>query len=256
MNDFVDYLNSLNSASGDNENAIAEYAKNDPNHYYEKLQVKLELVTSIVKEIQNTNPIIYILTGHAGDGKTNILIQVLKELGKYDSESGLKVCDTLLLENGRGLFYVKDISENNEDEQEKYFEKAIEKAKNNTSSVIISNTGQLLDILKKKGISESEVLEYIGSPEGSEIEFQGVNIKFVNVALCDNSSFINSFMEKINQPELWQKCEACKKREKCSIYLNHILVKKYHERSMKFVELFYRWNFENNNRSTDRKSVV
>jgi len=111
MNAFIDYLNSLNSASGDNENAIAENSKNDTHKFYDKLQVKTDLTNRICDEIQDKTPIIYFLTGHAGDGKTSILIQVLKELGKYDCDQGLSVSDTIKLNNDRNLFYIKDISE-------------------------------------------------------------------------------------------------------------------------------------------------
>jgi hypothetical protein len=255
MNKFIDYLNSLNSASGDNENAIAENAKNDENNYYEKVLVEQALTLNIINEIQAEKPIIFFLTGHAGDGKTSILIQVLNKLGKYNAKEGIKESDTVILDSGRKLTYIKDISELKDGDPIQKFNQALKGLKDNESSIIVSNTGQLLSLLISKGIDRSKALDCLDSNEGFELPIDDNIVRFVNLALYDNSDFIREFLIKINNDELWAECVNCAKKRNCSIFMNHILIREHFEKVCTFIEYYYRWNVENNNKFTIRQIV-
>lgn len=256
MNKFIDYLNSLNSASGDNENAIAENIKNDTEQIYDKIQVEQAISKNMAETIINGSPTIFFLTGHAGDGKTSILIQILRKLKVYDGNVGIQPYDTARLNENRKLFYIKDLSEIDEENLLTHFEYAINGARdNNMSSIIISNTGQMLKLLTGHGMSESDVLTYMDQNEGAETEYQGVTLNFINLALYDNSNFVHKFLEKINQEELWSPCLTCGYDHKCHIYFNHQLIDKYMDRVSRFMEYFYRWNYEENNRATIRQIV-
>lgn len=79
MNDFVKYLNGLHNYNAQNQNAYGE--KNVQSPYYERTQVPIDVCQHIINLIEKEEPHIIILTGHAGDGKTSIMYQVLKQFG-------------------------------------------------------------------------------------------------------------------------------------------------------------------------------
>ena len=80
MNDFVKYLNGLHNYNAQNQNAYGE--RNIESAYYSKTMVKIDVCNHILSLLNDQEPHIIILTGHAGDGKTSIMFQVLEELGK------------------------------------------------------------------------------------------------------------------------------------------------------------------------------
>lgn len=257
MNKFVDYLNSLNNASGNNENAIAENQLNDITQFYKKVTVNREITKNIIKEVLGDTPVVYFLTGHAGDGKTSILLQIIEGLVEDMANFKFKEFDEISIKNSKRFHYVKDISELSKEEQLERFEYAVELAKENmASSVVISNTGQLLELFKKNGYGESAILEIIDSKKGNEISFQGARIRVINIALCDNTDFIREFISKIICDELWEVCKTCEHRERCIACKNVELVKHYEDKVSTFVENYYKWNSENNNRATIRQMVA
>ena len=88
-NEFVNYLNSMNNASSSNINSLAE--SQVLSNYYHEIQVTRNIGTYISEQIKQNRNECFILTGHAGDGKTSILVQVLRELGLL--EKGKKLED-------------------------------------------------------------------------------------------------------------------------------------------------------------------
>ena len=78
VNDFIQYLNTLHSYHGHNSNAFGE--KNFTSNYYDRLLVDVPLCSYIVDKMSDDDPKIIMLTGHAGDGKTSLMYQVLKKL--------------------------------------------------------------------------------------------------------------------------------------------------------------------------------
>lgn len=75
-NNFIDYLNSTNHISGDSTGALAE--KQVKSEYFEKVKINRTLGDLIYESVVNKKHEVFILTGHAGDGKTSILAQVLR----------------------------------------------------------------------------------------------------------------------------------------------------------------------------------
>ena len=111
MNDFVKYLNGLHNYNAQNQNAYGE--KNVQSPYYERTQVPIDICQHIIKLIEKEEPHIVILTGHAGDGKTSIMYQVLEKFGvnilySQVSEQAIKEITT---ESGKTVTCVKDFSE-------------------------------------------------------------------------------------------------------------------------------------------------
>ena len=79
MNKFVTYLNGLHNYNAQNQNAYGE--RNAQSEYYAKTMVKIDICDHIVKLLKDEEPHMIILTGHAGDGKTSIMFQVLESMG-------------------------------------------------------------------------------------------------------------------------------------------------------------------------------
>ena len=98
-NEFINYLNSMNNANGDNINALAEAQVT--NKYYSSIRVDRKLGKFIQNKISNGEHKSYIITGHAGDGKTSILVQILKDLNLLAEGESLKVEDVKSRDNIR-----------------------------------------------------------------------------------------------------------------------------------------------------------
>ena len=67
-NTFVSYLNSMNNAGSDTVAALAEAQV--LNKYYSQIKIERKLGRYISDRIRSGEKDVYILTGHAGDGKT------------------------------------------------------------------------------------------------------------------------------------------------------------------------------------------
>ena len=78
MNGFVEYLNSTNNEGGNSTGSLAETQVKSK--YFDLVKVNRKLGTFISDTVKGKDYHAFILTGHAGDGKTSVLVQVLKEL--------------------------------------------------------------------------------------------------------------------------------------------------------------------------------
>ena len=114
-NDYITYLNSLHNYKAQNINSYAE--KNYDNKYYSKVMVKINLSDYFADQIETKAPHVIILTGHAGDGKTSIMYQVLQKFG-YDPKSVPGIAD-LDIGSMKKCRFVRDFSELNDDEKKK-----------------------------------------------------------------------------------------------------------------------------------------
>ncbi len=110
MNSFVDYLNSMNNASSDTIAALAESQVHSP--FFRKIQIGRNLGKYLADRISSGEHLAVVLTGHAGDGKTSILIQILQDLGFLDENSSLEPeKEYYNVGDGISLYAVKDMSE-------------------------------------------------------------------------------------------------------------------------------------------------
>ena len=265
MNDFVDYLNSTNNVGGDSTGSLAE--KQVKSVYYDAIKIDRKLGRHITNCVQSGQHQVYILTGHAGDGKTSILVQTLKEQGRLPAGEGLSI-----QEEFEDFYYVKDMSEVPEDQQSAVLERALCAPSNGKTSLLISNTGPLLKVfeeivqnrraLENKPFSSedrmqvrSKLLAQLDANEDSELELEGFRFALVNIARVDNVPFATRILKKILTPQLWQPCDTCTCAERCPIKNNRDLVQKQFDRVSVFVENFYRYLYENDKRMTIRQMV-
>lgn len=265
MNKFVSYLNSLNNANGSNENALAESQL--LNDYYDSIVIDRKITDYIYNLLFNKdNNIPLVLTGHAGDGKTSILIQILKKAGYFNN--GLKALKEVD-EFDSKLLYIKDMSELNESKQEDMFLNFIMAPENKESSILISNTGPLINTTKRlleKEYSKDEIedfeinlLSQIDEIESSEIIIKLKDkeylFKVINIAKIDNTYFVGEIIRKLTQINLWKSCELCSCNEKCPVYNNFKTIYNNQERIIEFVERLYIWFSDNQQRLTIRQMM-
>lgn len=265
MNDFVNYLNSTNNVGGDSTGSLAE--KQVRSRYYDAIKVDRKLGHYIIDCIQNGYHRAFILTGHAGDGKTSILVQVLKAQNKLPAETGLQI-----EEEFDDFYYVKDMSDIAEGQQAAALERAVRVPRNGKTSLLISNTGPLLKAfeelvqnkraLEGKTFTEEErmqtqtkILAQLDTNKDGELELEGFRFTLVNIARVDNVPFAVRIMEKILAPQLWEPCNHCACADRCPIKNNREIIRSQFERVSTFIENFYRYLYENDKRMTIRQMV-
>lgn len=265
MNEFVEYLNSTNNIGGNSTGSLAETQVRSP--FFDAVKVDRKIGNRISAEVKQGIYRAYILTGHAGDGKTSILAQVLKSLGLLKNDEGLSVSKEY-----EHLFYVKDMSEVSERDQVDYLKKALSAPSDNRTSILISNTGPLLnafvvleEIEKQESGSEmssdekielqSKLLTQLDKNEDKEIEVGEYRFVLVNIARVDNVSFAKNVLKKILAKDLWTKCDSCPMATKCPILFNRNQLFDQYERVADFIDNYYRFLYENDKRMTIRQMV-
>lgn len=263
MNEFVGYLNSINNVGGNSTGSLAEAQVKSK--YFHMVNVDRRLGNYIADSVATKNYKAFILTGHAGDGKTNILVQVLKKLGYLGENEGL-VEEKEFSE----FYYVKDMSEIAEKRQVSVLVKALSSPVSGRSSLLISNTGPLLNAfatLEKQRkaytgelfseedqiILQSTLLTQLDQNEDKEIVISEYRFMLINVARIDNVSFSSKILKKIVDDSLWMECVSCPCCNRCPIFNNKKLVTNQFDRVSAFIENYYRYLFENDKRMTIRQ---
>ena len=265
MNEFVDYLNTTNNMSGNSTGSLAE--SQVKSSYYDLVKVDRKLGDFIVNCVASSDHHAFILTGHAGDGKTSILVQVLKKMDK------LKNGDNLCVEKEYSdFFYVKDMSEIPAKRQVESLYKALKAPSIGKTSLLISNTGPLLkafdslvDMIrvsqgktygdKEKMGLQSALLSQMDTNLDSEIKIEGFSFYLINIARIDNVQFSKIILKKIITPQLWTVCSSCPKCKECPIKNNQFIVLQNYDRVSAFIENYYRYLYENDKRMTIRQMV-
>ena len=145
MNDFVKYLNGLHNYNAQNQNAYGE--KNVQSPYYERTQVPIDVCQHIINLIEKEEPHIIILTGHAGDGKTSIMYQVLKQFGVdiLSSQVSEQPITEISTESGKILTCIKDFSELSEEKRLSTLNQLMVSLANKKYGFTVANTGPLIN---------------------------------------------------------------------------------------------------------------
>ncbi|MBM7562606.1 hypothetical protein [Fusibacter tunisiensis] len=264
MNDFVKYLNSMNSAKSESKNALAESQLME--EYYSRIEVKREIsskITSYLKKNEGIENEAIILTGHAGDGKTSILIQVLEEFGYFEGgKRPLKI-----EEEYNGLYYIKDMSELSEDQQKNLLMKFLSCKDYGMSSIIVSNTGPIINTFKalfNDEVSNIEIEQKILAginnviSDPITISSKGKSFKFrmVNIANIDNAYMIEQILLKVLNKELWKECFVCENCCKCPINNNYDMVSENIDDVADKISKIYFWLSERGSRLTIRQMLA
>lgn len=251
---YIDYLNTLHNFDAKNQNAFTE--ENQNNIFFSKTMVEREVGETISRLLLNSESHMLILTGHAGDGKTGILLQVLKKWGILNNTK-MKAYDDIVMPNNRKLKYIKDFSELNVDCRSELLNSCISKL--DTESVfLVANTGPLLTSFKKI-LNEDDYLNFVNSidhNDGQINNYSGVKIAIINIATIDNSNFVKPFVSRLISEDLWEKCCNCDKKSYCPILYNKERIKESFERVTYFIQLHYIWQQEYMKKLTIRQIVA
>lgn len=265
MNDFINYLNSTNNVGGNSTGSLAE--SQVKSSYYDYVKVDRRLGSYITDCVSSGNHQAFILTGHAGDGKTSILVQVLKTLGYLQNGAGLRV-----EEEFDDFLYIKDMSEIAAEKQVDALNKALLAPSGQKTSLLISNTGPLLKtfeaLMKDQRVAKGEeftdedrlklqsaLLTQLDSNKDEAIVVGGYSFILVNIARVDNVPFAVRILKNILADCLWQPCESCSCAGRCPIKSNHDIVVNQFDRVAAFIEYYYRYLYENDKRMTIRQMV-
>lgn len=258
---YIDYLNSLHNYNAQNENAYGE--RNIDNPYFKEVMVRAGLCDYIKENLTVKEPHIIILTGHAGDGKTSIMYQVLTDIGaEFDAKEKLS---EITLPNGAQCLCVKDFSEIPEEEQENQIgrihvmKKSVDMVKKGDYIFMVANTGPLINTFgelfhnnENKEKSRIQLINMMENNDGEINYIQDVPLCVINVATIDNAYFVTEFIEKITQDKLWKKCGECNKHYYCHIYRNRNLIVKNKTTVYEFINNHFIWLTEYGTRLTIR----
>lgn len=257
-NSFVSYLNSLQRQSAGNENAIAEAQACSP--YFSHIFVAHPLTPTIISELQKDGGRHVILTGHAGDGKSTIAVEVYKNLAGIAPGTTLQQpLDQRAEIEQAGISIIKDLSERDKADDQAFLRELSRRAHR---FLIVSNTGTLLDLLLKQASFlnvdriklEDDVLSAISDESGEAVLRIG-NAEFLvfNLARIDNLGVARSVFEKMLASERWHQCKEGECATKCPIWANVQLLQNNQLRVVDRIFLAYRRMYEYGTRLTMRQ---
>ena len=256
QNPFVNYLNSFQRSGGSNENALAE--SQACNVHFSSIHVAHPLADVIQAELSTSNGRHVILTGHAGDGKSTLALEVYKRLSGLGADKPL---DSPLhtRENVGAISVIKDLSERDKRDDETLIDELMS---NEQRFLLVSNTGTLLDLIKQHHAKfqedsvnlESQVLDAISSDSGEGTLKLGTQVfRVFNLARMDNLSLARRIFEKMLAPELWKVCAGCDHNRTCPIYTNVSLIQNHQTRVLDRIFLAFRRMYEYGTRLTMRQ---
>ena len=253
--EFIDYLNTLHSYNAQNQNAYSE--RNISSPFYEKTAVRIGLGDFITNLLKTASPQMIVLTGHAGDGKTSIMYQVLKDFGLTLDPA--KKQDEIVLPSGKRCLCIKDFSEFSDNEKVEVMKKAVTYPEQGNFVFMVANTGPLINTYLKlfdephtRESAEIALIEAMDKNTGEVSTDLPHIINIINVAAIDNTYFATAFLEKVTKEELWQGCSSCPKKDKCHIARNRRLIIANFDKVISFLEKHYIWLYEHGKRLTVR----
>lgn len=251
---YISYLNSLHNYNAQNPNAYGE--KNVGNEFFQEVAVKVGLCTYIEMQLLNEEPHVLILTGHAGDGKTSIMYQVLKDFN-VDFNADEKISE-IVLPTGDKCRCIKDYSELSDAEKLSTLRDCVNLPENGEFVFMVSNTGPLINTFgelfseEDKEKAKIELIDAMDENAGAIKNISGYKINVINVASIDNTSFAVSFVNNLVKDSLWTGCSECSKCSYCHIYKNRELIVKNRQRVLEFIRNHYIWLVEHGTRLTIR----
>ena len=193
------------------------------------------------------------MTGHAGDGKTTLLSQVIKS---FDVEFSLLEPVGSIDLGDKNLLYAKDFSELTHEVQDKIIRSGFEKEQ---PVLLIANTGPLMNSFKRvcPDCNETDILSAMDTSAGKEIVYSDFGKVFIlNIARIDNTDFIIHFLRNILQDELWRECESCQYKDVCHIISNRNILKNRFPYASKMINDIYVWLQEYDKRATIRQMTA
>jgi hypothetical protein len=230
-NGFIAYLNSLHNLGAGGANALAEAQA--LNHYFAALYTPFPVVTEIVEALQDSQHKVVVLTGHAGDGKSTVALDVLKHLRNLPPNEPLKQAlqerEVIHTQNGL-VTIVKDMSELSANTRLQWLKEAFNQP---GSWLVISNTGPLLNSLCEFGKPwmgahdiEDHLLSLLGATyiegnlAGHTLPGFPKDLVILNLTRLDNVKLGTQVLGKMLNHPAWAECGGCSAEIACPLRLN------------------------------------
>lgn len=232
-NDFIAYLNSLHNLNASGANALAE--SQALNRYFADIYEPFPLIDDVFQALTDGEDCVVAITGHAGDGKSTVSLDILKKLRGLDLreplETPLKEREVVEWPSPQGtkrISIVKDMSELTADLRLQWINQAFDRHEKG-SWLIISNTGPLLDTLKKftehVGDMESQILQCLDQSYASgnigphTLQFSKPLI-ILNMTRLDNVALGARLLTRLINHSAWQQCLGCSAQSTCPLQRN------------------------------------
>ncbi|MBU4270786.1 MAG: protein kinase [Planctomycetes bacterium] len=259
-NPFVSYLNSLHSRNAETDNALAESQACNP--FFNSIHVPHPLIKTIEEIFLGTARRHVIVTGHAGDGKSTIVVELFKRL------TDLPVAEPLVKPLKRredvstpalAVSLVKDFSEWSRAERAALLSEMLDPA--GKRFFLVSNTGTLLDAFKAHELTcegdgmwiESTLLGAMNTLRPSDVPFHDASFVVINIAMCDNLGIAEQIFGRMLAAERWQACSSAECRSHCPVLRNVALIRANQQIVTQRLFLAYRRMYEYGTRLTLRQ---
>lgn len=265
--ELIKYINSLHNLNASGTNSLAESQVNSS--YFKDIYHPFPIVESLKSIISQNKDAIIILTGHAGDGKSTIAFELLRELGKDSYPQDYQFNEYEYLEKNE-LHVLKDMSELSMESRRNWLSQAFSLSGN---WLIVSNTGPLLtsiaDSLKETNWSaelkphqiESKILDYLDKEivveDLDNLKLPDVNSKelyVINIAKLNNIEIALSIFKKlIHHPE-WQ--QIIQEYPNNPISTNYLTIKENYQEVEESIRLTYLYLLNYEKRMTLRQMLA
>ena len=258
-NPFVNYLNMLHGRDANSEN-LAESLATNP--FTGMIHVSHPLTEKIEEILQGDQKQHVILTGHAGDGKTTIAVELFKRFHNINLDQplkeGLSRREDLDSKNKR-VSLIKDLSEWSLEDRMGIIEEMLKDDENRF--FLISNSGTLIDSFcsfeRKKGRdwtnTESEILKVIDTVLPRPWIFHENNFVIINLSMVDNLGVAEQIFKRIINIDRWETCKMKDCQKICPICRNVELLKQNEKVVRERLFLVYRRMYEYGTRFTLRQ---
>ena len=234
-NPFVAYLNTLQGIDANNKGSLAESQARNP--LFKELRVPHPLAAEIINELTGDDGGHVILTGHAGDGKSTLALEIIRALRGLPPDDpipdGLKKREAISW-RGRTISVVKDLSECTDDER-KALVSDMFRPESTERFLIVSNTGPILTLFRGNrdrtgedvAAIEDRLLDAMDSSERREFTFGSISFVVHNLARKDNLDLGMSLLEKMVSSSQWGHCQSCAASGRCPLFANRNLFLKF-----------------------------
>lgn len=238
-NSYISYLNSLHNISAGGSNALAESQAMNP--FFGELYTPFSVVKGLIDLLEEGSPKVVILTGHAGDGKSTVALDIFKTLNKSTPSEPLaqpmKDRENVPTSTGT-VSIIKDMSELSARCREDRLKSAFDDKEG--SWLIISNTGPLLssltDYAENAGLNkdiESEILKHLDKPiENASFDNHSVpgfpkKLYIFNLTRWNNLELVNAILSKLVNHSGWDSCTPCALKTACPLLANRTAVREH-----------------------------
>jgi len=262
-NPFLAYLNSLHNTTGSNENALAEAQARS--RFFAVIHVRSAVAEFARKQITGSERRHIILTGHAGDGKSTIALELFKTLKGLPMEKPLEVpwkaVEEIHLADKPPITMVKDMSELCAADRLSILTRAC--SNDAERFFIISNTGTLLETFRAMTQDagqwselEHTLLEALSAKPPSLLTRSAGTFDVVNLVQVDNLNTTLDIFHRMLDEEAWGPCLSQTCQQACPIYRNVRLLRENWPLIRERVGSVYRRLFEYGDRLTLRQMTA